>query len=119
MESSPETMTTTDPLNDFGLALLGADYRYIAITTIVIAIILGVIKYARFKKLPSFIDAAAGMVSLLSIYSSVAVGSIFLLTKPPAIERLEGIELAVVGLVSFVFLFFLGAYQVYVSFWKK
>ena len=119
MESLLESPIASDPLNDFGLALLSTDYRYIGLTTLLIALILVGVKYARVRKFPSFTDTAAGILSLISIYSSVVVGSIFLLTKPPAIERLEGIELAVVGLISFVFLFFLGAYQAYVSFLKK
>lgn len=120
MENEPSTTTTiTDPLNDLGLTLLSADYRHIAITTLIIAVILAVTKFWRFKKLPSPIEGAAGILSILSIYSAIVVGSVFLLTKPPAIDRLEGIELAGIGLISFVIMLFLGIYQTYVSFWKK
>jgi hypothetical protein len=115
MEHSPQS----DRLNDAGLFILQADLRVVALVALGLGAILAFTKWLRLGKPPSVSDLASGFVALLSLYSALVIGAVFLLTEPPAIDRLEGIELKGVGLVAFVFLFFIGVAEAYSKFIKS
>lgn len=55
-------------------------------------------------------------LAFLSIYTALLIGSVFLLTKPPAISKLGDGELIIVGFLSFVMLSFPGILQIFTTF---
>ena len=108
-----------DWLSAIGSSLLDADYRGVALTALAVGLCLTIAKRVRLGRWPDLSDFAAGFISLLSIYSAIVIGAVFLLTRPPAINKLGDLELGSVGLVSFVCLFFLGVREAYGRFIRK
>jgi hypothetical protein len=106
-------------MSAIGSSLLDADYRGVALSALGLGMCLTTAKRLRSGRWPDLSDFAAGFISLLSIYSAIVIGAVFLLTRPPAIQKLGDLELGSVGLVSFVCLFFLGVREAYGRFIRK
>jgi hypothetical protein len=75
-------------------------------------------KQLKLKKSPTVEELLAGIVALLSIFSGITIGIIFILTKPPAIEELSGDSLGFIGLITLVFCVGVGVRDIVKTFFK-
>lgn len=104
---------TADRINAIGLLLLrSADYRYVALGTIGLYTILSLLTLKRHGAWPGMEASLHGILGLLSLFGTVAIGCVFLLTKPPAIDMLSDDSRGAIGLVCIVVMGALGIREV-------
>ena len=89
-----------DTLHSIGLFVLDIDYRYIGLTAIILVIVVLVKKGTK----GTTEDYLSVGLAFLSVYTAIIIGSVFLLTKPPAISKLGEGELILAGFLSVVML---------------
>jgi hypothetical protein len=96
-------MADPDRMTRLGLEVLDlAEYRVLALTAIVLYFLFSLIKLARQKAWPDAKESIRGIFAILSIFGAVTVCCVFLLTKPPAIEKLSDDSRGVVGVICLV-----------------
>ncbi len=81
------------------------DYRLVAIVSLLIVLLFALVRRLRFRAWPSVTDCLRVALSLITLWSALLVGVVFLLTRPPAIESLSSTELSIMGLVTVVAVF--------------
>ena len=104
-------MPDPDPLHELGVFLIALDYRHTALASIAlfgaIYLVRSMVAFSNNHEKAwtvSLKSSMGGLVAVFSLYSAVKIASVFLLTKPPAIDQLDGSEIGTVGLVSFAIL---------------
>jgi len=96
-------MLDPDPINRVGLEVLGlGDYRVVGIATVAIYVVFSLIKLARHRAWPGTMESMRGVVAILSLFGAVSVCCVFLLTKPPAIDKLSDESRGLIGLICLV-----------------
>ncbi len=99
-------MLDPDPINRLGLEVLGlGDYRVVGIATVALFVVFSLVKRVRHKAWPGTVESMRGVVAILSLFGAVSVCCVFLLTKPPAIDRLSDDSRGLIGLICLVGLF--------------
>jgi hypothetical protein len=96
-------MLDPDPINRLGLEVLGlGDYRVVGIATVVIYVLFSLVKLTRQRAWPGTVESMRGVVAILSLFGAVSVCCVFLLTKPPAIDKLSDESRGLIGLICLV-----------------
>ena len=95
---------TSDPLNRIGLLILdfGSDPRYIALSTLAIVALFSCIHKLRRGVWPDTAEWLRGGLALIAAASGLMAASIFLLTRPPAYDRLSPEMRPILGLILLV-----------------
>jgi cytochrome c biogenesis protein CcdA len=70
------------------------------------------------RRWPSLRESLGVILGLLSVFSGLAIFCVFVLTKPPAIDKISDDSRAAIGLVCAIVLSFVGIGEV-VSLFKK
>ena len=110
--AAPATVAA-DQINALGLLFLrSADYRYVALGTIGLYALLSLLTLKRHGTWPGMEASVHGILGLLSLCGTVAIGCVFLLTKPPAIDMLSDDSRGAIGLVCIVVMGGLGIREV-------
>ncbi len=90
-------------LNEYGRWILEqADYRVVGLTTLLIVVVFVVTRRVRYGRWPGVTESQTVLLKVLSIFSALAVGIVFLLTKPPAIDILSSGAFSLIGLVTLI-----------------
>ncbi len=106
-------VTAADPINSLGLLILkAADYRLVALATLGLYLLLSLIPLTRHGAWPGMEESIHGVLGLLSLFGTVTIGCVFLLTKPPAIDMLSDDSRGAIGLVCVVVMGLLGIIEV-------
>jgi hypothetical protein len=96
-------MLDPDPINRLGLEVLGlGDYRVVGIATVALYVVFSFVKLARHRAWPGTVESMRGVVAILSLFGAVSVCCVFLLTKPPAIDKLSDESRGLIGLICLV-----------------
>jgi uncharacterized membrane protein len=104
-------------LNQFGRAMLPyMDYRIGGLTSLAVCIILTGVRRVFRKSKPTVLEFFNGALGVVSIYSGAVIATIFLLTKPPAVEFLSNGDLLLISIVTLVGCTYLGITQLKASF---
>jgi hypothetical protein len=107
-------------LNQAGRSLLHhMDYRVGGIASLVICGLLSILRYARTRTKPTILEFFNGALGVVSIYGGIVVATIFLLTKPPAVEYLSGGDLMLAAIVTLVGTGYLGWGQLKAGFFPR
>lgn len=105
----------SDPLNQFGHAVLATDHRIVSGLYLAV-LLLYVLVRSRAGRKATLLDSIRVLMALVSISSGVIVSCVFLLTKPPAVEALSPDVLSLVGLLTVIVTFGFGGRELVTSF---
>jgi hypothetical protein len=109
----------TSLFNTVGLAILDVDYRATACLTLLLLGLLATVMRVRRGHWPAQNDAVKGVLAILGLTSVAPIFSVFLLTSPPAIDRLPSAERLLVGLICSIVLFYTGIGKIISIFWRR
>lgn len=84
-----------------------------AVFTFVLLALLCWLRWKRGHGLASMQDLMTAGLSLFAVCTGVAVGCVLMLTRPPAVAVLSGVDLAVSGFVTVLATVYLGVEQVW------
>jgi hypothetical protein len=104
-------------LNQAGYAILEAlDYRVVSLMLLGLVLVLWIYARLRLKRHPTRDECLKAVEGGVSIAMAIIVGTVFLLTDPPAVEMLPHEMRGVVGLFTGIILFAVGYERIADSF---
>jgi len=118
LQAASGSPTAQDSMDKVGRwILVRLDYRIVGILAIIILVAyLGVLKY-RTKSFKAPLDDLFYLsVGVVTLFSSITLGCVFLLTKPPAVDLISGDVLVISGLASVIACGWVGARELYIKF---
>ena len=78
------------------------DYRIAGLLTVLAVICFVISRRWRYKRWPAMAESLTVAVDVLALFTALAVGVVFLLTKPPAVETLSPQVLVTIGVVTLI-----------------
>ena len=78
------------------------DYRVAGLLTVFLVICFVICRRWRYKRWPAMAESVTVAVDVLALFTALAVGVVFLLTKPPAVETLSPQVLVMIGVVTLI-----------------
>ncbi len=94
----------SDSINSLGLSILdiGGDPRYLGLSVLGFLLLFALVRRYRHGVFPEASDWLRAGLALLATFSGILTSAIFLMTKPPAYDRLSPDMQAILGVVTVV-----------------
>ena len=107
----------SDPFNTLGLAILNIlDTRHAGLYSLMLCLPLALVKRTFRGKWPGQTEWLRGVLGIVSLFGAISILCIFLLTDPPAMDKLSDESRDTVGLVAFIMLAGLGLGEIWAVF---
>ena len=78
------------------------DYRVAGLLTVLAVVCFVICRLWRYKRWPAMAESLTVAVDVLALFTALAVGVVFLLTEPPAVETLSPQVLVMIGVVTLI-----------------